>query len=145
MEKREHPRGAARLAGAQLRYLVASQHGYLGALGISSSALALAARNNWIGWQAAQRQRRLHRVVAMSRFLIRPQVRCRYLASTVLGMALRRLPGGFERLHGYRPVLMRLLSTFQSTPGPAWRRRPGSGLARPRAAAALPRPEPRCR
>ena len=51
------------------------------------------------------RRRRLHQVVAMSRFLIRPQVHCRYLASKVLGMALRRLPGDFERLYGYRPVL----------------------------------------
>ena len=101
---REHPRGAARLAGAQLRYLVASQHGYLGALGFSSSALALAARDNRIGRQAAQRQCRLYQVVAMSRFMIRPQVRCRYLASKVPGMALRRLPGDLERLYGYRPV-----------------------------------------
>ena len=40
----EHPRVALRPAGAQLRYLIVSDHGCLGALGFAASALALAAR-----------------------------------------------------------------------------------------------------
>ena len=103
---REHPRGAAGHVGAQLRYLVVSAHGILGAVGFAASALTLQARDAWIGWDAAQRGRQLHRVLALSRFLIRPSVQCHHRASRVLSLALRRLPADFEARYGYRPVLV---------------------------------------
>ena len=56
---REHPQGKRRLVGRQLRYLVGSAHGWLGAVGFSASALHLEARDRWIGWNAPQRQLRL--------------------------------------------------------------------------------------
>ena len=43
--RREHPRGAVRHVGAQMRYLLVSEHGVLGALGFAAAALALAARD----------------------------------------------------------------------------------------------------
>ena len=104
--QREHPRGAARHVGAQLRYLLVAEHGVLGALGFAAAALALAARDTCIGWDADRRSRQLHRVVALSRFLIRPSVRCQNLASKALGLCLRRLPADFERRYGYRPALV---------------------------------------
>ena len=102
----EHPQGAVLHVGAQLRYLIESEHGLLGALGFAASALAVAARDEWIGWSPALRRKRLHRVVALSRFLIRPAVQCRCLASKVLSMALRQLPSDFRRRYGYRPALV---------------------------------------
>ena len=102
----EHPQGAVIHVGAQLRYLIESDHGLLGAVGFAASALAVAARDEWIGWQPQMRRRRLHRVLGLSRFLIRPAVQCRLLASKVLGMALRRLPHDFRRRYGYRPALL---------------------------------------
>ncbi len=57
--EREHPRCAARHVGAQLRYLLVSEHGVLGALGFPASALALAARDAFIGWDAELRSRQL--------------------------------------------------------------------------------------
>ena len=102
----EHPRGAGPLVGCQLRYLVGSEHGWLGAAGIAASALQLAVRDRWIGWDAAGRRSHLHRVVGLSRFLIRPGVACRNLASHVLGQLLRRLPADFEARYGYAPYLL---------------------------------------
>lgn len=102
----EHPRGAGPLVGCQVRYLVGSAHGWLGAAGVAASALQLAARDRWIGWSAAQRRAHLHRVVGLSRFLIRPGFECRNLASHVLGRLLRRLPADFERRYGYAPYLV---------------------------------------
>ena len=104
--RREHPLGAPTLAGHQLRYLVRSAHGWLGALGFAAAALKLAAREHWIGWNDAQRRAHLHRVVGMSRFLIRPMVQCHNLASQVLGQVLRVLAGHFERRYGYHPWLV---------------------------------------
>ena len=46
----DHPRGAGPLVGRQLRYLVESEHGWLGGLGFSSAALHLENRDRWIGW-----------------------------------------------------------------------------------------------
>ena len=103
---REHPRGAGPLVGCQVRYLVASEHGWLGAAGFASAALQLAARDRWIGWDAAARRAHLHRVAGLSRFLIRPGVDCRNLASHVLGRLLRRLPADFEARYGYAPYLV---------------------------------------
>ena len=106
----EHPRGAAHHVGAQLRYLLVSEHGVLGALGFAASALALAARDAFIGWDAALRSRQLHRVLALSRFLIRPSVRCQNLASKALGLCLSRLPDDFQRRYGYCPLLLDTLA-----------------------------------
>lgn len=103
---REHPQGAVQHVGAQMRYLVESEHGLLGAIGFAASALAVAARDQWIGWSPALRRKRLFRVVGMSRFLIRRDVQCHCLASKVLGMVLRRLPADFRRRYGYRPALV---------------------------------------
>ena len=102
----EHPQGAVLHVGAQLRYLIESDHGLLGAIGFAASALAVAARDEWIGWSSALRRKRLHRVLALSRFLIRPSVHCRCLASKVLGLAVRRLPADFQFRYGYRPALL---------------------------------------
>ena len=106
MMLREHPQGAGPLVGAQMRYLIGSEHGWLGGLGFAASALTLADRDKWIGWDAAKRRECLHRVVGMSRFLIRPSVRCHNLASRVLGMALRSLGQDFQAQYGYSPWLV---------------------------------------
>lgn len=100
---REHPAGSVFHAGAQVRYLIGSHHGWLGGLGFSSSAHALKARDQWIGWDAGHPPR--HLVVNLSRFLIRPEVHCRNLASWALGRALDRLRDDFMAHYGYRPVL----------------------------------------
>jgi len=102
----EHPRGAGPLVGAQIRYLIGSDHGWLGGLGFSASALQLKDRDQWIGWDAPTRRQQLHRVINLSRFLIRPCVRCHNLASRVLGMSLRGVADDFELRYGYRPWLV---------------------------------------
>jgi hypothetical protein len=101
----EHPQGAGPLVGRQLRYLIASEHGWLGGFGFAAAALHLADRDEWIGWDREQRREHLHFVVGMSRFLLRPSVACRNLASKVLSLAMAALPDDFEWQFGYRPWL----------------------------------------
>ncbi len=109
---REHPRGAGPLVGAQLRYLIGSAHGWLGGFGFSAAALTLGDRDAWIGWDGETRRAQLHRVLGMSRFLLRPRG-CRNLASRVLGQVLKRVAADFERRFGYRPYLV---ESFIDTP-----------------------------
>lgn len=111
---REHPRGAGPLVGRQLRYLIRSEHGWLGGLAFASAALQLRDRDRWIGWDVEARRAHLDRVVGLSRFLIRPSVRCQNLASCALGIAMERLPSDFETRYGYRPWLV---ETFVDTSG----------------------------
>jgi hypothetical protein len=118
---REHPRGAGPLVGRQLRYLIGSAHGWLGGLGFGAAALQLAPRDGWIGWPVAQRRQHLHRVVGLSRFLIRPAMRCQNLASRVLRLALARLPGDFEQRYGYRPWLVETFVDLSQVAGTCFR------------------------
>jgi hypothetical protein len=108
----EHPRGAGPLVGRQLHYLVHSAHGWLGGLAFAAAALQLHARDRWIGWTVDERRAYLDRVVGLSRFLIRPGVRCQNLASHVLGQALAQLPADFDARYGYAPWLV---ETFVDT------------------------------
>ena len=102
----EHPLHDARLVGRQFRYLIASDHGWLGGIGFGSAALFLEARDKWMGWNERQRGVHLPRVINMTRFLIRPVVRSPNLASHVLGWCARRIAGDFERRYGLRPWLL---------------------------------------
>ncbi len=97
----EHPRRTTTFVGAQVRYLIGSAHGYLGAVGFSAAALRLAPRECWMAWSDEQRKAHLHRVMCLSRFLIRGQ--CQDLASHVLGKVLRRLADDFQARYCYRP------------------------------------------
>jgi len=100
----EHPQGMTTFAGCQVRYLIGSDHGWLGAVGFSAAARRLRARDQWIGWDDAKRRLWLSAVICLSRFLLR--VRVPHLASHVLGQVLRDLPLEFESRYGYRPMLV---------------------------------------
>ena len=102
----QHPCGDAPLVGAQLRYLIGSDHGWLGALGFGPAAFTLASRDQWIGWSTAARLGHLREVVGLARLLIRTEVRCVNLVSKVLSMALGRLADDWHARYGIRPVLV---------------------------------------
>lgn len=98
--------------GAYLRYLVRIERPepqVVGCLQFSSPAWRMESRDSWIGWDEGARQRNLQRIVNNSRFLILPWIRVRYLASSVLALAARRLPGDWEEVFGVRPVLAETL------------------------------------
>ena len=46
------------------------------------------------------------RLINLTRFLIRPQVRCENLASRVLKLCLQRVGDDFERSYGFEPWLV---------------------------------------
>ncbi len=102
----QHPCGDAPLAGPQLRYLIASEHGWLGALGFSSAAFLLGARDQWIGWSTAARVAHLPEVIGLSRFLIRKEVRCGRLASKLLSLAIDQVKSDWKVRYGVEPLLV---------------------------------------
>lgn len=100
-----HPLGYQPMAGAQIRYLVHTARGWVGALGWGAAAWSVAARDRHIGWSTQARQKNLRGVVCNWRFLILPTVRVAHLASHVLALNTRRLPEDWQRRYGYAPVL----------------------------------------
>lgn len=102
----EHPLHNSRMVGRQLRYLIGSEHGWLGAVGFGSCALRLSDRDEWIGWNEPKRRQFQDRVLDMRRFLIRPSVRCENLASRVLSLVAERAGADFERRYGFDPWLL---------------------------------------
>jgi hypothetical protein len=118
---REHPLKECRLVGRQLRYLIGSDHGWLGGIGFGSAALQLEGRDDWIGWDHSQRSEYLERVLNMNRFLIRPGVHCANLASHVLGLCARRVGQDFEHRYGLRPWLLESFVETQTYDGSCYK------------------------
>jgi hypothetical protein len=104
--ERYHYLGHQPLPGAQLRYFARTEEQIVALLGFSAAAWKTAPRDVFIGWTPAQREERLRFVVNNARFLILPWVASKHLASKVLGLAARQLPGDWHRRYSYRPVLL---------------------------------------
>ena len=102
----QHPCGDAPLVGTQLRYLIGSDHGWLGALGFGPPAFVLGARDQWIGWSTRARLDHLCEVVCLSRLLIRQEVRCTNLVSKIWSRVASRLAQDWQSRYGARPLLV---------------------------------------
>ena len=104
--QRYHPLGYRQPIGNHVRYWLRERRGrQLGCLLFDFAARQVACRDRWIGWQEGTHRKHLRLVVRNARYLLLPWVRVKNLASHALGLAVRQLPGDWERLHGYRPVL----------------------------------------
>jgi hypothetical protein len=104
--KRHHYLGSLQPVGEQLYYVAVDAQGrWLALLLFSAAAKHLKHREEWIGWSAAQCDRRLALVVNNSRFLILPEASVPNLGSRVLRLALERLSADWQAQYGH-PVLV---------------------------------------
>lgn len=92
--------------GAHLRYLIQSGEQPLGCLQFSSPAWRLSSRDQWIGWDDAQRKRRLQHVLCNSRFLILPWVQIPNLASHVLAKSAQQIVTDWPAHYQVTPWLL---------------------------------------
>ena len=105
---RHHYLGYRRPLGPHLRYALVDRDGrWLGCLLFQFAAQSLPCRDDFIGWDAAARRKRLNLVLGNSRLLILPWVRVDNLVSKALSLVLRRLADDWEARHGSRPVLVK--------------------------------------
>lgn len=109
--------------GAHLRYLIEIEQpvAVVGCLQLSSPAWKMAARDRWIGWSDAVRQKNLQRVVNNSRFLLLPWVKVRNLASSVLAQMARELVSDWQRAYGVQPLLLETLVDTERYQGTCYR------------------------
>ncbi len=99
---RYHYLGYSPLPGAQMRYLIESDQGLLGALGFGAAAWKVGVRDAWIGWDRLQREARPGAVVNNARFLLLPWIRVQQPSR--LGLAVRRWALILPERYGERPV-----------------------------------------
>ena len=119
--ERYHYIGYKKLGGAQIRYFVRSADGELLALlGFSAAAWKTKCRDQFIGWDAQQRERNLPFVVDNSRFLILPWVKSKNLASRILSAAAKRLPSDWQRLYSYSPLMLETFVEEQKFTGASY-------------------------
>lgn len=118
---RFHYLGYSPLSGAQLRYFIHGDGVLLGVLGFGAAAWKIAPRDAFIGWTPEQRRARLHLIVNNARFLLLPWVSIRCLASSVLALAARQLPGDWYRRFAYRPVLLETFIERERFSGTSYR------------------------
>jgi len=117
----EHPLGNTRVVGRQLRYLIKSEHGWLGAISFGSCALYLEQRDKWIGWKNEDIIRNRDYVVNMNRFLIRNSTNCKNLASFVLARCVKQLPDDYYSRYGYTPLIIETFVDTQSYQGTCYK------------------------
>ena len=107
---RRHHYLGLRVVGENLKYLVQTRDGQdVACLLFGAAAWQSAARDQFIGWTAAQRAQGLSQVANNTRFLVLPWVKVPGLASHVLSRAVRRLSGDWQCKYGH-PVW--LVETF---------------------------------
>jgi len=119
MLETHHPEGWHRAPGGLIQYwIVSSVEGVLGALGFCAATmqLALAPRDQLIGWSNEACIANIGQVICNQRFLILPGVRVPKLASRVLRMAGQQIADDWEARYRTRPVLA---YTF-TAPGQGW-------------------------
>jgi hypothetical protein len=107
--ERDHYLGWRVPFGTNLRYWVRHRDRELACLLWTSPAWKMQARDAWIGWSDQQRQRNLQWIVNQGRFLMLPWVRVKGLASKILALSARRMPGDWETRYGLRPLLLETL------------------------------------
>jgi hypothetical protein len=106
----EHYLGHRNTVGENIRYLVRDRHGRAVACALfGSAAWKCAARDAFIGWDRATRERNLQCLTNNTRFLIPGWVRVPHLASHVLGLIARRIRADWQAKYGH-PV--HALETF---------------------------------
>ena len=94
---REHYLGHRNSVGENLRYLARDRYGRPVACALfGSAAWKCAARDAFLGWDRATRERNLQRLTNNTRFLIPGWVQVPHLASHVLGLIARRIRSDWQ-------------------------------------------------
>lgn len=117
-----HYLGLHHLVGETIYHVAEVEGHWVALLGWSSAALKVTARDEWIGWNPQQKQRRLKFVANNARFLLLTGAQeVPNLASRVLALSVRRLADDWRRVHGHAVVLAETFVDGARFPGTCYR------------------------
>ena len=119
---RYHYLGYRSRVGQNLQYWVCDrQDRPLGCVVLGAPAWQCAVRDQWIGWSALDRARRLGQIANNTRFLIFSWVRVPQLASHILGQISRRIRQDWQAKYGQPLWLLETFVDRQSFAGTCYR------------------------
>jgi uncharacterized protein DUF4338/DDE family transposase len=102
----EHALGSRKAKGRSVYQVICDEKDRWVALVLWTGACwHLGARDQWVGWDPMTRSERLQLVVHQARFLVLQGTRDSVWSSAVLAAAVRDLPGQWEEVFDYRPLL----------------------------------------
>jgi hypothetical protein len=130
-----HYKGCRIIVGRHLKYLIYLNHQLIGCLAFADAVLQLSARDQWINWNARQRQAGLARIINNVRFLILPWVKIRNLASKLLALSARIVHKIGKPISAVVRCSWRVLLIKNVSPVQAIKRPTGFILGRPAAKA----------
>jgi hypothetical protein len=107
-----HYLGYTQPVGEHLKYIAYVDEQPIGCLAFSSAAFGLNARDHFIGWEPATRDRNRHLLAYNTRFLLLPWVKVKFLASHLLARCARQIASDWQSLY-HHPVYW--LETFVDT------------------------------
>lgn len=107
-----HYLGYTHPIGENLKYIVFSKGRSLACMGWTSAVRHIGCRDRFIGWSSEIRKKNLHLIAYNTRFLILPWVKVPYLASHLLGLSARIVPGDWLVFYKH-PIYF--LETFVDT------------------------------
>ena len=117
-----HYLGLHHLVGETMYHVAEVDGHWVALLGWCSAALKVTVRDQWIGWNPQQKQRRLKYVANNGRFLLLTGAQeVPNLASRVLAMSVRRLAEDWRRVHGHAVVLAETFVDGARFPGSCYR------------------------
>ena len=117
-----HYLGQTRSVGDFLRQVVERDGKWIALLAWGPACLHIKDRDRWIGWNRLQRAERLKLVVQNRRYLLLTEKGQEpNLASQALALAVRALPGHWQKRFGYRPVLAESFTDMELFQGTCYR------------------------
>jgi len=117
-----HYLGHGGTVGENLQYVVSDpQERPLALLLFGSAAWKCQRRDDFVGWDARQRERHLGLLTNNTRFVILPWVKVPHLASWILGQVTRRLSQDWQAKYGHPIVLVETFVERQRFAGTAYR------------------------
>ncbi len=120
--QRYHYLGYRGPVGENLKYLIYDRQGrVLSCVLFGAAAWSMACRDRFIGWERAERERRLALLANNMRFLIVPWVRVSHLASHILGRVARRIRRDWQSQYAHSLVLLETTVEQQRFAGTCYR------------------------
>lgn len=101
----QHYLHSIHLVGERLCYVAEHQGQWIALMAWSAAAFKLKQREDWIGWNDKQKQRRLSLVVNHNRFLILHDRHVPNLASRLLRLCLDRLSADWQSAYGHEVLI----------------------------------------
>ena len=121
MVREYHYLGYQKMIGPRVKYLVFAEDKPIAALSYNQASLTLGVREEYIGWDAAEKKQFLPHIVNNNRFMIAPWVKVKNLASYLLSASLKMIKNDWHSSYGRIPYMVETFVDLNRNKGICYR------------------------